>query len=214
MITNKNLCLSLANKSFDDSLNVLKKVELAELRLDLLEFDDLELSQLFSLETEIIATCRYGRIEDSSRMKILTKAIDLGSDYIDIELDADESFVSEMIAYAKQKSCKIILSYHNFEHTPSIEKLQKIIDEASCKKADLIKISCLANSEGDAERILNLYKNNNNIIAFGMGDFGKESRIKSLKLGAEFTYVALAKGEETAPGQWTLDEIQKELNLT
>jgi len=50
-----------------------------------------------------------------------------------------------------------------------------------------------------------------NLIAFAMGDFGRISRVLSLYLGSPFTYVSL--GKPIAPGQFSVDEIIKIINL-
>jgi len=213
MITNKNLCLSIANQSFNACKSWLKQVELAELRLDLLDFTNVELAELLSLDTSIVATCRFGNKSIPNRKEILKLAIDLGVDYIDIELDANPDFVSEILQYAKQKSCKVILSYHNFERTPGADQLQNIIEEAQLKRPDYIKLATLTQTKEDNDNILKLYENYDHLIAFGMGEFGRTTRIDCLKLGAEFTYVAGKAGAETATGQYTYKEMREILEL-
>jgi 3-dehydroquinate dehydratase-1 len=44
-----------------------------------------------------------------------------------------------------------------------------------------------------------------------MGDAGRISRILSLYLGSPYTYVSL--GKPIAPGQFSVDEINKIINL-
>ena len=45
------------------------------------------------------------------------------------------------------------------------------------------------------------------LIAFSMGETGKDSRLECLKLGSPFTYAALSEEEAAAPGQWTYSEM-------
>ena len=76
-----------------------------------------------------------------------------------------------------------------------------------------MKIVSTAKSVDDATRMLELYnkKGKNNLIAFAMGDEGKISRILCLYLGSPYTYVSL--GKAVAPGQFSVDEVNKIINL-
>ena len=47
------------------------------------------------------------------------------------------------------------------------------------------------------------------LIAFCMGDAGKQSRLDCLKHGAPYTYAALSEEEAAAPGQWTADDMMR-----
>ena len=49
------------------------------------------------------------------------------------------------------------------------------------------------------------------VISFAMGDEGKISRILCLYLGSPYTYVSL--GKAVAPGQFSVDEVNKIINL-
>jgi 3-dehydroquinate dehydratase len=44
-----------------------------------------------------------------------------------------------------------------------------------------------------------------------MGDYGRISRILCLYLGSPYTYVSL--GKAIAPGQFSVDEVKKIINL-
>lgn len=206
------ICVSIANITFSELNKLIFDFEMIELRLDLLNFSDEEYTQVLASKIPAIATYRYGTKEDDFRIDALKKAINLGAKYVDIEIDASKYFVGRMISYAQSKNCKTILSYHNFNETPSSKELEKIIEETKNLGADYIKIATQANTQTDVDRVLSLYKNNKNLIAFCMGELGKYSRIESLNLGAEFAYAAFSKEKETASGQFTYTEMQKKLN--
>ena len=76
-----------------------------------------------------------------------------------------------------------------------------------------IKIVTTAKSTDDATRVLEIYRNKEslNLIAFAMGDNGRISRILCLYLGSPYTYVSL--GKPVAPGQFSVDEVKKIINL-
>ena len=206
------ICVSIANIEYSELQNLLPDFQMIELRLDLLKFSDEEYMQVLDTKIPAIATYRYGKTDDDIRIEKLKKLIDLGAKYVDIEIDATKYFVGKMISYAKSKNCKVVLSYHNFEETPKSKNLEKIIEESQLLGADFIKIATMANTEKDVERVFSLYKNNSNLIAFCMGEIGKQSRIESIKYGAKFTYAALSKENKTANGQFTYLELKKYLN--
>jgi len=203
------ICVSVANISFSGLSKIISDFEMIELRLDLLDFTNEEYKQILSKNIPAIACYRYGNADDDTRIEALKKAIDLGVKYVDIEIDASKYFVGRMISYAQSKNCKTILSYHNFNETPSSEELEKIIAETKNLGADYTKLATMANSENDVEIVLDLYKNKENLIAFCMGEIGKKSRIECVNLGAEYTYAALSKEKQTANGQFTYTDMKK-----
>ena len=212
-LSNKNLCVSIANKSFDECMDISKKSDLVELRLDLLNLNLDELKQLFNLDTKYVITNRLGDFINEQGSAFLKNIIDLGADFIDIEIEENNEYVTDLIEYSKTTNCKVILSYHNFEHTPNIEEMQQIIDSAKQQNADYIKIAVQASTQKDVLRILSLYENNDRLIAFGMGEVGRISRVTSLYMGAEFTYVSIDDDNKTASGQLTVDEMNKVFGL-
>ncbi len=51
------------------------------------------------------------------------------------------------------------------------------------------------------------------IISFCMGPEGQISRVMSLLLGAYMSFASLDKGEESAPGQLTVEEMVEVLRI-
>jgi 3-dehydroquinate dehydratase-1 len=195
------ICVSIAEPDFDRCREALLDSEFAELRIDQTDFSDIEVKELFALPVDIIATCRPGTKEDSLRESLLLAAIISGASYVDIEVNADIDYFYKLQDKAKQQNCKLIVSYHNFEHTPQMSELEDILNQCLRREADIAKLACRVHSAADCARILSLYQEERNIIAFGLGKMGTFTRIASLFLGAPFTYAALAPGKETADGQ-------------
>jgi len=212
-LSNKNLCVSIANKTFAECMSISKNADLVELRLDLLNLNLDELKQLFDLDTKYIITNRLGDFINEQGSAFLKNIIDLGADFIDVELEENNEYLSDLIEFTKSSKCKLIISYHNFEHTPSKKELQNIIDSAKKQNADFVKIATEVKTQKDALRILSLYENNDKLIAFGMGEVGRISRVASLYMGAEFTYVSFDDDNKTASGQLTVDEMNKVFDL-
>ena len=207
------ICVSLANITFKQVIKQLSSFKMVELRLDLLNFSLKEYQQIINSVKNVIVTFRYGNANDTVRIKTLQELISLGANYVDIEIDADKYFVKTMTDFAKKNQCETILSYHNFKNTPQIEELYSLINKSKHLKADYIKIATMANTKKDVARVLSLYENSNNLIAFNMGEIGKISRIASLHLGAKFTYASISKDQETASGQLSYGELKELLTI-
>jgi 3-dehydroquinate dehydratase-1 len=206
------LCVSLGNANFEECLEAVKKYELCELRLDKLKLKDSELKKLFAAGKKIIATYRPRNIKDAERMKRLKAVIDMGTTYVDIEVEATDAFKEEIILYAEKKKCKIIVSYHDYEKTPLREELKHIVEWCKSSSPDVIKIACHSRSDRDNARLLGLLDSDFKMIVIGMGAKGKVTRIFAPKLGAFCTYVTLSDRNKTAPGQLTKEEMEKILD--
>ena len=101
-----------------------------------------------------------------------------------------------------------MVSYHDFEETPSLEKLESIYSRIHKSNPGFVKIVTSANSINDNLIIFDLLKNKQNLIAFCMGPKGEISRILAPKFGSALTYCSISKGKESASGQITLEEMK------
>jgi len=148
--------------------------------------------------------------EERERLIVLQKAIDLGADYIDVELATGRSFFRDLVRYKRET--QIILSFHDFRKTPSIKELQKLFGHMVRLGADVVKIVPFARFWEDNLNILSLIpfakERKQKIVAFCMGEKGKISRIFSPFLGAAWTYASLDKNKLSAPGQLTVRELK------
>ena len=203
------LCVSIALLPLPRVREIIAGADMAEIRLDLLRPAMDELPALFSTYgKKIIATCRAGDYDDEARTGMLKAAIDAGCGYVDLEIDASCVFLDTLIPYAKAKGCKVILSYHNFDTTPDTETLELVVVEALACGADVVKIATMVHTPHDAARLLALYARHTALVAFGMGEKGKFTRVVALKLGAPFTYVFPDDATATAPGQYSESEMR------
>lgn len=202
------ICTVIANKKYDQCRRILRYAEYAELRLDLLELTRSQVKKLFSLPVKTIATCREGKYSDADRMDILETAVQSGASYLDVELEMPARMKKSLIKLAREKGCKIIISYHNYSLTPPLTELKSIINKCRETGGDIVKIACQIVNAEDVANILSLYTFEKNIIAFGMGLDGLITRIAAPLLGAEFTYAAVDKVNKTAQGQVTVKEMK------
>jgi 3-dehydroquinate dehydratase I len=206
------VCVAISEKNVEKCLKVLEHVEMAEIRLDLAGYNLDEIKTVFSHPTPTIATCRPDKMGKNEQLKRLTTAIEAGAKYVDIEIEADEDIRNLLIRMARKHSCKIIISYHNYDITPGLNVLYKIVDKCFLMGADIAKLSTFSKSKEDNARLLSLYGNEKPIVALGMGEAGKITRIMAPLLGAEFTFAAMDDGQATAPGQITYSNMKDILN--
>jgi 3-dehydroquinate dehydratase type I len=148
--------------------------------------------------------------EERKRLSVLQEAIDLGADYIDVELATERSFLQGLIR--NKKGIQVILSFHDFRGTPSPKELQRLFGQMVRLEADVTKIVSFARSWEDNLSILSLIPlakaRKQKIVAFCMGEKGKVSRLFSPFLGAAWTYASLNKSRASAPGQLTVRELK------
>ncbi len=136
-------------------------------------------------------------------------------DFVDIELRAEEFEFQEVKRVVKCNDKKLIVSYHDFEKTPSQEKIGEIFDQMVAKGADIAKVAFTAKSFEDVANLLCVAsKQPVPTVAIAMGEKGKISRVAGFIFNSVITYCALEKA--FAPGQLTVKEtveLLKKLNL-
>ncbi len=206
-----DICVSIANTSFENILRILEEVGMAEIRIDLLDLMPNQLEMVFSSHNNLIATCRQGRYDDAQRASMLSRAIDSGAAWVDLEIETSPEWRRPLIDMARSKRCRVIISWHCFGKTPDEKDLFSIVDSLYTAGADVAKVSCLSNSRADSSRVLGLYSKYRKIVALGMGDTGIITRIAALSLGAPFTF-ASAEGNATASGQIDYKEMAQLVN--
>jgi 3-dehydroquinate dehydratase type I len=189
--------------------------DFVELRLDYLKKPDWPLL-LKNRKRPLIATLRRkqegGRYkgDEKKRMGLLREMVDQHVEYVDAELRSDKALLQDLIR--NKRKTRIILSYHDFDETPSMKKLEDIIDRMMRIGPNVIKIATYARSWEDNLKILSLIpyavKNNQTVVAFCMGEKGGMSRIFSPLMGAAWTYAAASEKQSSAPGQMTVGRMK------
>ena len=159
--------------------------------------------------------------------KRLCKAIEAGARYVDVEIEAPKQMSKRVRNVAHENGTVFIRSFHDFEGTDSLEALKAVVEKCCYHGADVVKVVTMAHSQADVDRVLSLYdwchgvsaSENEKIaslaegglIAFCMGDAGRQSRLDCLRMGAPYTYAALSEDEAAAPGQWDAAEMASAL---
>jgi 3-dehydroquinate dehydratase I len=207
------ICVALSETDFDKCLDLSKKFDLAEIRLDMTKFDNPQVQKIFSSGARLIATCRPGDYTDAERTELLKTAIQHGATYVDIEFESELRYKQEIVSAALAKKCDVIISYHNFSFTPSREQLKIIASQCFDMGANVAKIACMVLKPEDNASILSVYESGKRIVSLGMGEMGKISRIAAPFLGAEFTFASASDEFMTAPGQISYTKLRTIIEL-
>lgn len=232
------ICVSIGEKNYNDAIAVASLYDFAEIRLDLLDTVDNKIAEkIFSSHKNLIATYRKkdepdagadadaDADADAKRFSILKTAIESGAAYVDVDISESNEFISSVKALCKgggsgeglsrkRKNTNLIISYHNYKETPSLDILDGIIISAAGKGADIVKIACMVKKSAHIERLLSLPDYYSiKIVITGMGKEGSRVRILSEAAGSFFTYASHNLKSSTAEGQLdyktTLEEQRK-----
>ena len=228
------ICTTIQNKNLKEILSILPSCEMAEIRLDSCPLSAREIDECFSSDVPLVATCRIDvimksdvslqneELSDESRFrraaqiaeKKLCRAIEAGARYVDVEIEAPKQMSKRVRECAHENGTVFIRSYHDFSGTSSEEDLRRIVDKCRFHGADVVKLVTTAVSEDDARRVLSLYPEygrDGRLIAFCMGECGRDSRLECLSCGSPYTYAALTEEDAAAPGQWPMSQMKKAL---
>ncbi len=216
-------CVSVAEKTpqkIKQTLKIaLKKSDYVEVRFDFLKIEQIPIAlEIIKKDlNRIVCTLRPktegGKFagKEKERIAIIKLIAEYSPFLLDIEFNTLEKNPS-LRKYLKSTKTKLLVSWHDFKKTPASLDLKKKFNQMS-KMSTNLKIVSTAKSTEDSTRMLELYskKGKNSLISFAMGDFGRISRILCLYLGSPYTYVSL--GKAVAPGQFSVDEVNKIINL-
>ncbi|MBI3810604.1 MAG: type I 3-dehydroquinate dehydratase [Nitrospirae bacterium] len=125
---------------------------------------------------------------------------------VDIELSA-ETILPDVVRAVHAAKKIAIISYHNFDGTPTFNELNGIMDEAKSFGADIVKIAARTTKPEDMQTLAGFTIANamKNIVVIAMGLDGALSRVFFPALGSLLTYAYL--DQPTAPGQLGYREL-------
>jgi 3-dehydroquinate dehydratase type I len=226
------ICVPLVAETEEEALRKMvhplpesKAVEiLFELRLDLMRDAKFE-RILREKKKKIVVTNRRqeegGGFQGSEkkRISLIRKAVTQGADYVDVEASTAKGLLDNVKAAIADEGHKtsLIVSFHDFQSTPSEKFLKRKVEECAGRDPDVIKIVTRGFRDEDNLKILRLLpyarKNGQEIISFCMGEKGRISRVMSLLLGAYMGFASLNRMEESAPGQLTIEEMMEILRV-
>ena len=213
------ICTCIQNHDLEGILEILedRHTEMAEIRLDRCNLSDDGIQELFSeTDTPLIATCRIAEAGPEVAEKKLCLAIEAGARYADLEIEAPANISKHIQSVCKKYGTELIRSYHNTEETPSDEMLLQVLERCFRYGADIAKVATLCRSAEDIERLDSLYGATMSnglvvepfrLVAFGLGEKGRESRLDCLKKGSPFSYAAVCEDDRIDVGQWLAGDM-------
>jgi 3-dehydroquinate dehydratase type I len=200
------ICVSVSHISgLEDAVK--SGAELIELRLDLIKEHPSKLIPLIPRNVKSIVTCRHGDYDDHERMELLKAGIELGANYVDIEIETSAGELERLYSVSRQAGASVIISYHNFERTADREDLESVMIACYEKGGEIAKIATQVNAPEDIRNLLCLYDLPGKKVILGMGHQGRITRLMAPYLGAEFTFASSGEGGETASGQFTVKQM-------
>lgn len=209
------ICVPLKEKNTITLLSALKQAnkiaDIIEIWFDeLADFDKKALRSILKIAKKPLIY-KVGKFNEKNLNLILsTDKIA----YLDLDLSTKQSIIKKMKAdYPK---LKVIISYHNFEKTPELRKLQRLAAKILKKGADIIKIATKANTLEDSLNILSLLSklsaNGRPAICLCMGQIGQLTRLTGHLFGNYLMYAPMGKAQKTATGQITAIKLRKIIN--
>lgn len=223
---NVKICVPVPPRSLHETLSMIQAAEKSGADMIEVRFDYMGLDVISNLDklreiakccsTPLIATNRHVeqggkfKLDEERRLETLIKAAEAGFEYVDIEFTTKG--LSEIANAIKAYNASVIISFHDFGCTPTINEMRKIAEKQIEAGADICKIVAMAHNIMDSINCLVFtyeMSKKTNLVCFAMGENGLLSRILSPLFGASFTYASLERGLETAPGQITISELRE-----
>ena len=189
--------------------------DLFELRLDRLAGMADEVENVSpKLRAPLIITARHPH-EGGARKLRLRHRRDLlarflsHADYIDVELRSART-LRALLAIAKAKNVRRIISFHDFKSTPSARLLVAKAHDAKALRADIFKVATRADTPTELGRLLEfITKNRVNVrlAVMGIGRLGDISRVLLARAGSVLIYASLGPATDVE-GQLSLEQLR------
>ena len=191
--------------------------DLFEIRLDHLcrHVDQLE-SKMSILPAPVIITARDPReggannLSIEKRRELLSRFLPQAR-YVDVELRAALSFRS-LLDLARRKNVRRIISFHDFDSTPTTRSLRTRARAAKSRGADIFKVATRTDTPEQLARLVDFVANKGvdlAISAMGIGKLGAISRFVLARCGSALNYVSL--GPSKIEGQLSIQQLRSAL---
>lgn len=207
------ICVPILRKDLDSALKTANKAiklgaDILELRIDALHDHDIDkmINFMDILDGKIIATNRmsqeggFFKGSERERTEILREVAEY-AEFVDIELQTEEKYRSKIIKASRSS----IISFHDFEKTPSVSELLKVVNQEK-ELGDLAKFAVMPLNMQDTLKVLEVLLQVNNTIGISMGDLGGYTRVIASLFGSPLTFASVDEG--SAPGQLDIESTK------
>ncbi|MCX8071901.1 MAG: type I 3-dehydroquinate dehydratase [Candidatus Binatia bacterium] len=177
-------------------------VDILELRIDQFAAHDPAhvagiAATLRRLRRPLLATVRRAeeggaqRLADETRCE-LWRAVLPHVAAIDVELQSAREF-APLLDEARAQGCRVLLSYHDFERTPTAQTLATLFRRARALGADAVKLALQAQQPDDVWRLAAFTWEHREfpVITMCMGPLGPLSRLSLPLCGSRWVYTSL-----------------------
>jgi len=204
-----------SREDLEQALRMRRPPDLFELRLDRLAgiVGRVE-TKLPKLRAPLIITARHpneggsGRLSLRQRRALLTRFL-THADYLDVELRSARA-LRALLAIAKTKNVRRIISFHDFKLTPSARLLVAKAHNAKALRADIFKVATRTDTPTELGRLLEfITKNRVNVrlAVMGIGRLGAISRVLLARAGSVLIYASLGPATDVE-GQLSLEQLR------
>ena len=211
------ICVPIVENNLESALKkaeeCLKYADLVEFRVDYIkdirEHDIVKFSKFPCIVT--VRPSWEGGLwkgDNDTRLDLIKESIESNVKFVDVELKEKKN--KEIVGYRNgiESDTEIIVSYHDFEKTPSKRELVDIVEKC-LSIGDIAKVAIMVMSREDILNILEICnKYEGKIIGIGMGEKGKITRILNVHFGSVLTFASL-EGKSSAPGQIDMQDIKR-----
>ncbi len=226
------ICTSIIADNKKDFIELVKNAadggaDLAELRIDFLKDKAPQniTEIIFKSGLPLIITNRnkesrgtFPSGNESLRLALLYYSINAKPAFIDIEYVIEAKSRTEIIDAAHKNGVGVICSHHDFQSTPTSEKIIEKYEEVCETGADVAKLVYTPHSR---EEVVNILQAVETVVKldkipstiFGMGDVGQNTRILSPVIGSCMTYCALNADSKSGLSQLSLKDTKELFDL-
>ena len=206
------LCVSVQAQTHQAMLAQMQRVapeaDVIELRLDALRDGPVDVARLLDGRPKpVVVTHRPTRQggahegDEAQRVAVLQQAVDLGADYVDVELDAVERV-------QRRGGTRFIVSHHDFSETP--RDLDALLGRIADTRPDVAKVAVMANDLRDNLRLFEaMGRSPVPVIGICMGEAGMISRVLAPKFRGFLMFASVEEGCESGPGQLTVAQLRR-----
>jgi 3-dehydroquinate dehydratase-1 len=199
-------------------------VDVLEVRCDLFEgpFDARALERLApalagieAAGTPVLVTLRLASQggewtqPDEARLPLYQTAVETVS-WVDVE--GASAIARDVVAAAHARGRRAILSHHDFQTTPPLAELDRVVTDALAAGADIAKVATLVATNLDRDALFELLaRHAGRACVIGMGERSSELRTELPARGSRLAYAYV--DAPTAPGQLSVLEMDARLRI-
>ncbi|RBQ22760.1 3-dehydroquinate dehydratase [Candidatus Methanobinarius endosymbioticus] len=224
LISQTKIAIPIMQKNEEDILKtaedyIKKEADILELRIDAITDATSEMIEniVDTIFFPIIATNRTKSEggdflgSERERINLLKTCCNLKHvEYIDIELQTDPCLRDYILGKCSDAEVKTIISYHDFEKTPSVDNLLEIVNQEK-ELGNIAKVVVMPKDLEDTISVLAIMSRCDNTIGISMGELGSYTRLMASKFNSPITFAT--GGDVTAPGQIDIETMKLMLNM-